>query len=103
MRESEREGEKERESEREINEILIEATVHGRISEPSRCLHFRRISDTRENFTRFFIPSWPDSETLTFAFNDAQSMMGVKATVLHAYLLKWYDMEIRLKDSQYIP
>lgn len=41
-----KEGEFERE--REINEVLTQAPVHGKISVLSRCLCFRRISDTRE-------------------------------------------------------
>ena len=38
----------EREIGRERKEILIQATVQGMTSSLSRCLCFRRISDTRE-------------------------------------------------------
>ena len=39
----------EREGEREREEILIQASVQGRILGPSLCLWFKNICDTREN------------------------------------------------------
>ena len=47
-RETESEKETEREGEIMDKEILIQATVQGRISAPSRCQWFRCISDFRE-------------------------------------------------------
>ena len=49
-RERVRERERKRVSrDREVNEILIPLSVQGRSSVPSRCMGFRKITDTREN------------------------------------------------------
>ena len=50
----ENEREKSRERDIEIQEIFIQATVHGTITEPNMCLCFWRISDTRENLALFY-------------------------------------------------
>ena len=94
------------ERERDIKEILIEATVQGTISAPSRCLRFRRIWDTRQKPARLykiFTPSWPDSRNVSITITSPRWKIGVKAPVWPPYLLKWHDVLIRLKDSRYFP
>ena len=46
--ESKRDGMKDISRRRDIKDILIQATVQGRITSPRKFLCFRRISDTRD-------------------------------------------------------
>ena len=98
-----RKRERERGREKEIKEMFILAAAQGRISAPSWCWCFRRISDTTSTHTRSFIPSWPDYRNVSVTITDPQWMMGVNAHVWHPCLLKWHDVKFRLKDSTYFP
>ena len=48
VREREAEKDRERDKERERNQILLQVIVQCRTSVPSKCLCFRKISDTSE-------------------------------------------------------
>ena len=43
------------------------------------------------------------SETITFTFKSTHWKIRVKATLLHAYLLKWHDMEMKLNTVHIFP
>ena len=98
----EREGEREGRGKSERRFSFKQGTV----SLPSTSMSLRSLSDTGENqkyCTRLFTPSWSDSRNVCLTTTPPHWKIGDKAPLWHICLLKWHDMEVRLKDSVYFP